>query len=156
MLVNCWPNPNADGTCDVNIDYELLASNLKLEDVTITVPLPANTGAPVVASADGSYDHDSRNHVLLWRIPVIDAENPDGAIEFQCVTLFLCACMCVCVFVYLCVCISVCVCVSTSLLSLLFYFCADATPPPPSNTHALFLLSLLVYLCVCVSVCVSG
>ncbi|EGD77850.1 coatomer subunit delta [Salpingoeca rosetta] len=82
LSINCWPNPNADGSCDVNIDYELLADDLQLQDVTITVPLPAHSGAPVVARADGAYDHDSRNGVLLWRIPVVDSENPEGSIEF--------------------------------------------------------------------------
>lgn len=58
FLVNCWPNPNPDGSCDVNIDYELLADDLVLQDVVITVPLPPRSAPPVVARSDGTYDHD--------------------------------------------------------------------------------------------------
>lgn len=38
--VNCWPSPAGDGTCDVNIEYELEAEHLELRDVIISIPLP--------------------------------------------------------------------------------------------------------------------
>ena len=37
--VNCWPSENA-GTCDVNVEYELLQEYLHLGDVVISIPLP--------------------------------------------------------------------------------------------------------------------
>lgn len=58
LTVNCWPNENSDGSVDVNIDYELQDKSLKLQDVVISIPLPAGAN-PVVASADGDYDIDS-------------------------------------------------------------------------------------------------
>lgn len=39
-LVNCWPTPTEDGSCEVNIEYELENDQLILEDVIITIPLP--------------------------------------------------------------------------------------------------------------------
>ena len=38
--VNCWPTPSNDGTCDVNIEYELENERLTLHDVVISIPLP--------------------------------------------------------------------------------------------------------------------
>lgn len=40
MLVNCWPSPSNDGTCEVSIEYELENENLTLYDVVISIPLP--------------------------------------------------------------------------------------------------------------------
>ena len=39
-LVNCWPTPSNDGTCDVNIEYELENEGVALYDVVISIPLP--------------------------------------------------------------------------------------------------------------------
>jgi len=38
--VNCWPSDNGEGGCDVNIEYELEAQQLELQDVAIVIPLP--------------------------------------------------------------------------------------------------------------------
>ena len=38
--VNCWPSENGEGGCDVNIEYELEAQYLELQDVSIIIPLP--------------------------------------------------------------------------------------------------------------------
>ncbi len=59
LVVNCWPTVNSDGSCDVNIDYELSNTALALQDVVITVPLPAGSGAPVIGSCDGEYAVDT-------------------------------------------------------------------------------------------------
>ena len=40
FIVNCWPSDNGQGGCDVNIEYELEQSQLELQDVVITVPIP--------------------------------------------------------------------------------------------------------------------
>ena len=39
-IVNCWPNPNNTNGFDVNIEYELNMTDLELQDLTITIPLP--------------------------------------------------------------------------------------------------------------------
>jgi hypothetical protein len=39
-LVNCWPSPSNDGTCEVSIEYELENESVILYDVVISIPLP--------------------------------------------------------------------------------------------------------------------
>lgn len=40
LLINCWPSEAGDGSCDVNIEYDLAHQNLELCDVNIVIPLP--------------------------------------------------------------------------------------------------------------------
>lgn len=40
IAVNCWPSPRGDGKCDVNIEYELEATDMVLQDMKIMIPLP--------------------------------------------------------------------------------------------------------------------
>jgi len=40
LAVNCWPSPSNEGTCDVNIEYELENEQMTLYDVVISIPLP--------------------------------------------------------------------------------------------------------------------
>jgi hypothetical protein len=40
LIVNCWPSPSGDGTCEVNIEWELENKELELQDVVISIPLP--------------------------------------------------------------------------------------------------------------------
>lgn len=39
-IVNCWPSPSNDGTCEVSIEYELENESVTLYDVVISIPLP--------------------------------------------------------------------------------------------------------------------
>lgn len=39
---------------------------------------------PSVAEYDGTYNYDARKHTLTWNIPVIDAANRSGSMEFSC------------------------------------------------------------------------
>ena len=39
--------------------------------------------APVVAECDGDYTYEKRG-ALLWQLPVIDASNKTGSMEFSC------------------------------------------------------------------------
>ena len=56
---------------------------MELTDVIITIPVPSGVGAPVVGELDGEHHYDSRKHVLEWRLPVIDASNKNGSLEFS-------------------------------------------------------------------------
>jgi coatomer subunit delta len=82
FLVNCWPSENGEGGCDVNIEFELENTKLELQDVTITIPLPMGV-TPSITECEGDYNHDSRKHQLHWNLPVIDASNKQGAMEFS-------------------------------------------------------------------------
>lgn len=83
LSINCWPSENGQGGCDVNIEYELEQSQLELQDVVITIPIPHGSGAPVVAECDGDYTYEKRG-ALLWQLPLIDAKNKTGSMEFSC------------------------------------------------------------------------
>lgn len=82
LTINCWPSENAEGGCDVNIEYELEHPRLELHDVCITIPLPMGI-TPSIAECDGDYNHDSRKNVLQWNLPVIDASSKQGSMEFS-------------------------------------------------------------------------
>ncbi|MEQ2180892.1 Coatomer subunit delta [Goodea atripinnis] len=69
--------------CDVNIEYELQEENLELNDVVISIPVPSGVGAPVIGDLDGEYKHDGRRNILEWCLPVIDANNKTGSLEFS-------------------------------------------------------------------------
>ncbi|GAB6018804.1 Coatomer subunit delta [Chamberlinius hualienensis] len=83
LSINCWPSENGQGGCDVNIEYELEQDRMELNDVAISIPLPAGVGAPIVSECDGDYIHDNRKNVLTWCHPVIDASNKSGSMEFS-------------------------------------------------------------------------
>jgi len=83
LSINCWPSDNGQGGCDVNIEYELEQDQLELQDVVITIPIAHGSGTPVVAECDGDYTYEKRG-ALLWQLPMIDAKNKTGSIEFSC------------------------------------------------------------------------
>lgn len=39
---------------------------------------------PNVVEHDGTYNYNARKHTLEWNIPIIDASNKVGSIEFSC------------------------------------------------------------------------
>ncbi|XP_019864817.1 coatomer subunit delta [Aethina tumida] len=82
LLINCWPSEAGDGSCDVNIEYELADPNLELADVNIVIPLPIGC-SPVVGECDGTYTHESRRNQLVWNLPLVDSTNKTGSMEFN-------------------------------------------------------------------------
>ena len=42
------------------------------------------SGAPVVAECDGDYTYEKPRGALLWQLPMIDAKNKTGSMEFSC------------------------------------------------------------------------
>lgn len=83
LTINCWPNDTGSGSCDVNIEYELQADNLELQDVSIAIPTPSGCGAPVVGECDGNYNFDAKKNLLIWTLPLIDSSNSTGQMEFS-------------------------------------------------------------------------
>ncbi|XP_019190085.1 PREDICTED: coatomer subunit delta-like isoform X1 [Ipomoea nil] len=80
LTLNCWPSVSGKETY-VNIEYETPA-NMHLQNVIISVPLPALRDAPNVQQIDGEWRFDSRNCVLEWSIVLIDNSNRSGSLEF--------------------------------------------------------------------------
>ncbi|XP_071449901.1 coatomer subunit delta [Hetaerina americana] len=81
LSINCWPSDNGQGGCDVNIEYELEHDQMELNDVCITIPLPVGN-TPVVKECDGEYSVEGRKGQILWNLPIIDASNKSGTLEF--------------------------------------------------------------------------
>jgi len=82
--INCWPTENKTGGCDVNIDYELQDDNLELVNVVIAIPLAHGCGTPNVSECEGEYEYEPRKNQLTWQLPLVDASNKSGAMEFSC------------------------------------------------------------------------
>jgi len=80
--VNCWPSPSNDGTCEVNIEYELENEALSLYDVIISIPLPAGS-YPTVSSHTGEWSLDPSSHSLDWSIAKVSADDRSGSLEFS-------------------------------------------------------------------------
>lgn len=80
LQINCWPSESGQG-CEVNIEYTLENEDLELKDVVIYIPLPSGV-SPVIGECEGEYKHDRARNTLEWRLPVVDASNKTGTLEF--------------------------------------------------------------------------
>ncbi|KAI8967456.1 hypothetical protein BDF20DRAFT_901180 [Mycotypha africana] len=80
LTITCWPSPSGNGTCDVNVEYELENEALELREVIICIPLSAEPTADVT-QVDGSYVVDRARRVLEWQLPVINSSNKSGVLE---------------------------------------------------------------------------
>ncbi|KAM7478792.1 hypothetical protein LguiA_027005 [Lonicera macranthoides] len=80
LTINCWPSVSGNETY-VSIEYES-TSMFDLQNVVISVPLPALREAPSVRQIDGEWRFDSRNSILEWSVLLIDNSNRSGSLEF--------------------------------------------------------------------------
>ncbi|KAI5991738.1 hypothetical protein F5J12DRAFT_897428 [Pisolithus orientalis] len=91
LSINCWPSLSTEGTCDVNIEYELENEHLILYDVVISIPLPTGSYPTVSTHPPSSaWSLNPNNHTLEWSIPRISNDNDDatestrsGTLEFS-------------------------------------------------------------------------
>uniref|UniRef100_A0A8R1HXE9 Coatomer subunit delta n=1 Tax=Caenorhabditis japonica TaxID=281687 RepID=A0A8R1HXE9_CAEJA len=80
LALNVWPQESADGV-QVNIEYTLQREDINLQNVRILIPLPTAT-APVISECEGEYEYVRSRNVIVWQLPLIDASNPSGTLEF--------------------------------------------------------------------------
>jgi len=81
LSISCWPSNSSEGLTYVTIEYEL-KSRLQLQDVTVTIPIPA--GPPIVTEAgDGNTEYSAKERLLRWSLPVIEKSNRTGSLEFN-------------------------------------------------------------------------
>lgn len=80
LSINCWPSVSGNETY-VNLEYEA-SSMFDLQNVVISIPLPALREAPKVQQIDGEWRYDPRKSILEWSIVLIDNSNRSGAMEF--------------------------------------------------------------------------
>jgi len=83
LNISCWPSPASDGQIYVTLEYELLPRAMELHNVHISIPVPGSGGAPVVSRVDGQYDWEARGRTLVWKLPIIDASERQGGLEFS-------------------------------------------------------------------------
>jgi hypothetical protein len=85
LSVQCWPSPVEDGSgaCDVMIEFELEATQLSLQNVVISIPLPAGVEPSVEAPENGITEilDDS----IEWHIEEISEESgvTSGQLEIK-------------------------------------------------------------------------
>ncbi|KAJ2707538.1 coatomer subunit delta [Coemansia sp. IMI 203386] len=82
FTINCWPSPTGSGTVDVNIEYELTDTKLELEDVVVSIPIPAGV-QPTISDVDGVYEVNRPRSTLDWQIPTVDTSNKNGSLDFS-------------------------------------------------------------------------
>jgi len=83
LSINCWPSPNGEGGCDVNIEYELENEDLgELRNVVIAIPLPEDS-VPSVECPDGSWAVNEDTNNLEWSLESISSANKSGSLEFS-------------------------------------------------------------------------
>lgn len=82
ISINCWPDDDGSGTINVNVEFELLRTDMVLADVNIILPL-GTTSAPSIESIDGQFKHDATNGLLCWHHDLVDSGNRTGSIEFS-------------------------------------------------------------------------
>ncbi|PVU97360.1 hypothetical protein BB561_000611 [Smittium simulii] len=81
LSINCWPSATGDGSCEVNIEYELNSVHMTLQNVIISIPVESGA-QPVVGDIDGSYDFNRSTNTLDWQISVIDRNHKTGSMDF--------------------------------------------------------------------------
>lgn len=105
ITVNCWPTPSNDGTCDVNIEYELENQSIVLHDLLISIPLPyvflllipfppykssltervcfSDGSYPTITSPSSTWTLNPSSHSLDWTVPLVSSsQNTTGSLEF--------------------------------------------------------------------------
>ncbi|XP_077243843.1 coatomer subunit delta-like [Tasmannia lanceolata] len=80
LTINCWPSVSGSETY-VNIEYEA-SGMFDLQNVVVSVPLPALREPPSVRQIDGEWRYDPRSSVIEWSILLIDSSNRSGSMEF--------------------------------------------------------------------------
>jgi len=90
LSINIWPTPSNDGTCEVNIEYELENTKMALHDVVISIPLPSGSYPSVTPGFSGQWSLNAGAHALEWSIPLVaaapsadgTANETSGSMEF--------------------------------------------------------------------------
>ncbi|XP_073273577.1 coatomer subunit delta-like [Primulina huaijiensis] len=80
LSINCWPSLSGNETY-VNLEYEV-PTMFDLQNVVISIPLPALRDPPKVQQIDGEWRYDPKKSILEWSIVLIDNSNRSGSMEF--------------------------------------------------------------------------
>lgn len=84
LIVNFWPSPTGSGSIDCSVEYELLAEQMELANVCISINLTSfGSAVPKVDHVDGDFQVNTQTKTLDWRIPSIDKASSSGTLEFS-------------------------------------------------------------------------
>lgn len=64
------------------MEYELVRSNMELQNVSMAIPFPPGCAQPKVTCEAGEATYSARNNALVWTIPLINRSNSSGTLEF--------------------------------------------------------------------------
>ncbi|KAK4053585.1 coatomer subunit delta [Microbotryomycetes sp. JL221] len=85
ISINCWPSSD-NGVCTVNLEYELENTDLALQNVLISLGLPAGA-QPTISEApsNGSYSLSPDGQRLEWVLDEVsdNAGTTSGSLEFE-------------------------------------------------------------------------
>lgn len=82
LTINCWPEDEGTGSINVNIEMEMVRSDLVLQDVNILLPL-GTSDPPAIESIDGVYKHDPASGMLCWHFDQVGGgQNTNATLEF--------------------------------------------------------------------------
>ncbi|KAL6545708.1 hypothetical protein OROGR_009582 [Orobanche gracilis] len=80
LSINWWPSFPGNET-SFNLEYET-PPIFDLQNVVISIPLPALREGPRVLQIDGDSSYDSSKSILEWSIVLIDKSNRSGSMKF--------------------------------------------------------------------------
>lgn len=78
--VVCWPTQSSDGGTHFVLEYDLQDKSVVLENVVLQFA-PSSAKATITNVDTGEAAYFSDKEQLVWKIPVIDADEPTGTLE---------------------------------------------------------------------------
>jgi len=85
VSLSCWPTATGDGTQMV-LELEMTDTSMTLQDVHIRFPCPPGARPNVSSAEPGEAAFDASSGEVHWHIPVLDANEGNGTLEFSAAT----------------------------------------------------------------------
>jgi len=81
VSLSCWPTATGDGT-QIVLELEMTDTSMTLQDVHIRFPCPPSARPNVSSVEPGEANYDTNTGEVHWYIPVLDANEGNGTLEF--------------------------------------------------------------------------
>jgi len=81
ISINCWPEEDGQDM-NVNVEYNVNSVH-ELHNVCISIPLGTSNVPQIISMDSGTHTHSRNAEELIWEIPLIDAANKSGTLEFN-------------------------------------------------------------------------
>lgn len=83
LSISVWVSPMGDGASEATIEYELENDALTLNDVAISIPVPAGVEPAVSDPENGAFEFDAATSRVTWRVPSIASPNASASLELS-------------------------------------------------------------------------